>query len=503
MLNVERDGDALYLRKSQADVEAEKINEMETLARHKKMLLELADKQGLNIVKIYEEIVSGETIEARPQMQQLLADVYSKKYRSVVVMEIERLARGATKDQGEVADAFKYSQTLIVTPTKTFDPTNEFDEEYFEFGLYMSRREYKTIRRRMQSGRLQSVREGNFLGAAPYGYDVLKRGKNDRTLVPNHETQYVQMMFDWFVNDRLTCGQIGQRLTKMGIKTRRNRSEWNRSVIRDILMNHIYTGKMRWNRRKMSREYDGSQIKTVNRRLDPTEYLLIDGKHDPIVDQELFDRAQTMFAEQSRVPLSKTLINPFAGLIKCKNCGKSMLHMGFATRATTRARLVHGESIKCKPKSAVFDDVVNAFILALKREIENFGILLDGTSNGANRARYERDLALYEQQLASLEKKRRMLFDNLEDGTYTKSEFRERKAINDEKIEAIKIELDQLEPPREDEIKTKLVSFHDVLDSLNNDQISPTEKNILLKSIIKRIDYSNSNNTVILDVHFE
>lgn len=502
MLNVERDGDALYLRKSQADVEAEKINKMETLARHKKILLELADKQGLNIVKIYEEIVSGETISERPQMQQLLNDVYSKKYKSVVVMEIERLARGATKDQGEVADAFKYSQTLIVTPTKTFDPTNEFDEEYFEFGLYMSRREYKTIRRRMQAGRLQSVREGNFLGAPPYGYDVLKRGKNDRTLVPNHETEYVKMMFDWFVNDRMTCGQIGQRLTRMGVKTRKNRTEWHRSTVRDILSNHIYTGKMRWHRRKMSREYDGSQIKKVNRRVDPDDYLLIDGKHDAIIDQELFDRAQLIFAEIPPVKFDKTIVNIFAGLLKCKDCGKSMLYQAYNGRPT-RPRLVHGESILCKPKSAIYEDVVNAFIFALKREINNFDVLLEGMNNGANRATYERNLALYEQQLASLENTRRILFENLEDGTYSKDEFRERKAINDQKIEAIKLELDQLEPPREDEITNKLVSFHAVLDSLNNDQISPTEKNILLKSIINRIEYSNNNDAVVLDVHFE
>ncbi len=49
-------------------------------------------------------------------------------------------------DQGIVSQAFKYSGTRIITPTKTYDPNNEFDEEYFEFGLFMSRREYQTIR---------------------------------------------------------------------------------------------------------------------------------------------------------------------------------------------------------------------------------------------------------------------------------------------------------------------------------------------------------------------
>jgi len=78
-------------------------------------------------------------------------------------------------DQGFVSQAFKFSNTLIVTPMKTFDSNNEFDEEYFEFGLFMSRREYKTINRRLQRGRVASVKGGEYAGAlAPYGYKRVK-----------------------------------------------------------------------------------------------------------------------------------------------------------------------------------------------------------------------------------------------------------------------------------------------------------------------------------------
>lgn len=74
------------------------------------------------------------------------------QWDGVLVVEIERLARGDTEDQGAVAKAFQYSGTKIVTPLKTYDPGDEFDEEYFEFGLYMSRRELKTINRRLVRG---------------------------------------------------------------------------------------------------------------------------------------------------------------------------------------------------------------------------------------------------------------------------------------------------------------------------------------------------------------
>ena len=130
----------MYLRKSRADLEAEAHGEGETLARHERILMDYAKKNKINVTKIYKELVSGETITARPVMQQLLSDVEKGIWAGVLVVEVERLARGDTIDQGLVAQTFKYSGTKIITPMKIYNPNNEFDEEYFEFGLFMSRR---------------------------------------------------------------------------------------------------------------------------------------------------------------------------------------------------------------------------------------------------------------------------------------------------------------------------------------------------------------------------
>lgn len=159
----------IYLRKSRKDEEAELHGEGETLARHEHALLELAKSKGLPIGKIYREIVSGDSIAERPVMQEVLRDVEAGLWAGVLVMEVERLARGNTLDQGLVTNAFSYSSTKIITPLKTYDPNNEYDEEYFEFGLFMSRREYKTIKRRLHYGILASVKEGKFTGGiTPY-----------------------------------------------------------------------------------------------------------------------------------------------------------------------------------------------------------------------------------------------------------------------------------------------------------------------------------------------
>ena len=89
----------IYLRKSRKDEEAETKGEGETLARHEKILINLAKKMNLPIGKIYREVVSGDSISARKEMQDLLQDVENGMWRGVIVMEVERLARGNTLDQ--------------------------------------------------------------------------------------------------------------------------------------------------------------------------------------------------------------------------------------------------------------------------------------------------------------------------------------------------------------------------------------------------------------------
>ena len=128
---------AIYLRKSRADEEAEKDGE-DSLARHKMILTDLAARKGLYIEKIYQEIVSGENIEDRPEIQKLINDCYEGKYKGVLVVDITRLSRGNQGDAQIILDCLKYSNNntgvLIVTPTKTYDIAhNGDDEEYMEF----------------------------------------------------------------------------------------------------------------------------------------------------------------------------------------------------------------------------------------------------------------------------------------------------------------------------------------------------------------------------------
>lgn len=499
---------AIYLRKSRADIELEAIEKMETLKRHKKILLELAKKQQLRVTDIYEELVSGESIADRPEMQRLLDNVYKKKYKGVLVVEVERLARGDTRDQGEVAEAFKYSSTLIVTPTKTYDPNDQFDEEYFEFGLFMSRREYKTIRRRLQTGLLEAVKDGNYVGSvAPYGYDKVSLDKKTKTLVANDQAQYVRMIFSWFVDDRLSCGQIAKRLTSMGVPTMSGRPEWNRATIKDILKNETYAGVVRWNRRKSSKEYDGDKLLKKKRRLTPDQHLVFPGKHEAIIAPELFKRAQELFTGVVPVNASEVVVNPLAGLIYCKRCGRSIAYQGYNKRPGTAARFIHRESSSCKVKSIAASVVMDALVASLEQCVADFQLKI---SNGGDVDSSAAVVDSLNKELAASLVRRDEIMEYFERKVYSLEEFLERREKINARIAAIKEQLEALSAAAPSvDYEERVLHFREVIQSLKDPAIDAKIKNDFLKEIVLKIEYNvedlgrQHGGVVSLDVHLK
>ena len=174
----------IYLRKSRRDLELEQSGGEDTLARHRSILLEDARRWGLTIGKIYEEVVTGDTILERPRMTELLREIGAGRWDAVLCMDIDRLGRGGMRDQGVILDTFKWSSTILLTHERVFDLRNELDEEAMEYKAQGARFEYRMIKRRLARGREASAREGKFIGRAPpYGYRRVKlKGERGWTL---------------------------------------------------------------------------------------------------------------------------------------------------------------------------------------------------------------------------------------------------------------------------------------------------------------------------------
>lgn len=487
---------AMYLRKSRADLELEAISNEETLARHKAMLCNLAERHGIlpSQIVIYKEVVSGDSIDERPEMQRLLSDVHQKKFKGVLVVEVERLARGNTKDQGEVAEAFQFSDTLIITPAKVYNPNDEFDQEYFEFGLFMSRREYKTIRRRLEAGKLQSVQEGNFLPATPpYGFDVVRKSKKDRFLVEKpEESKYVKMIFDWYTEDRKPTSWIARQLTLLDVPTKKKNKEWARATIKDILFNVHYIGKVSWGNQQTIKEKDPVTGKVKKKRKTTGDIQIYEGKHEGFISEEQFYKVRTIYGSQAPAKMNTELVNPLSGLLVCAHCGSAIRYIGYSDNRIPRYHHAYGVHT-CKMKSLYAPVVIDTLTDALKGCIDDYQTKMERESTTTNDERHQKAIAKLEDQLAVNIRKKDKLLDSWEadDGMYTKEEFLERKRDYTNAIELLQAQISEAKKnvPAPIDYQERIISLHALIDCLHDPDVSAKSKNIFLKKFISKITF--------------
>lgn len=495
----------MYLRKSRADQEAEQRGEGETLARHERILTDFAHRNHLTITKVFKELVSGETIDDRPEIQRVLEGVEHGKCKGILVMELERLARGNTKDQGIVADAFKYGNVLIVTPSKTYDPSNEFDEEYFEFGLFMSRREYKTINRRIQRGRYAAVKEGKWIYAAsPYPYSKIKNPEGSGfILIPNPEEVetflYARKIYKQGLLQKdgtkkyLGFSLLAQHLDSMHIKPRKG-THWTPASLRDMFRNPAPAGMIRWKWRPYVTTYENG-TKGPKHRIKDNDCELYKGLHQAIITWEDYQEILQIMESRSVPTLAsnQTLKNPLTGLVYCQKCGQLLTRCSGNTKAGYY--VLRCPNPYCDNISAPLYLIEEKILDGLEAWLSGYKVTWDTVEDTISTlVLKENAIKKYEKELSQLEKQMNSAYDLLERGVYTIEVFTKRNQTLSQQIqestnaiEKVKIEY-QLEIDREKAKKDIIPAIENILEIYN--VIDNVEvKNALLKKVIDHVSY--------------
>ncbi|QXE20424.1 recombinase family protein [Clostridium sp. 001] len=478
----------IYLRKSRTDEEIEKtLGQGETLRKHRKALLKFAKEKEFNIVEIKEEIVSGESLFFRPKMLELLKEVESKTYDGVLVMDMQRLGRGDMKDQGIILETFKKSNTKIITPMKTYDLNNDFDEEYSEFEAFMSRKELKMINRRMQGGRVRSIEDGNYISPnPPYGYDIKWINKS-RILKPNQiESEVVKLIFKMYIEGN-GSGAIADNLNSLGYRTKFN-NEFERSSIIFILKNPIYIGKVTWKKKEIKKSKNPNKVKDTRTR-DKNEWIIANGKHEAIISEEVFNQAQAILKNRYHIPykLNNTPVNPLAGLIVCSSCGSKMVMRKL--RGINRILCVK----KCGNVSCKFDELEKIILDELELYLKKYKAQIKNKSVNKNTINiHKKQLTILNNELITLNNQKLKLFDLLERGIYDENTFLERSKNIDERIVKVNAAILKTNKIINDEAKSftknDIITLKNVITAYKKTS-DIKKKNQLMKSLLYKIEY--------------
>lgn len=484
-----------YIRKSRRDIEYNKDESLEkTLERHEKMLQDFALKIFGNKIpqeNIFREVVSGDTIADRPQMQKLLDRVQTGTRKGVFVVEIERLARGNTIDQGVIAQAFQLTNTKILTPQKIFDLSNEFDSSFFEDGLYQARKYLMYTKKILKRGREQSVKEGKYIGSStPFGYDKekLKGEKGFKLVINEEEAKTVKIIFDLCCENK-GCQDIANNLNTLGAKARKN-DVWTPSMIRNILQSIVYKGYLTYNRRKTETKFVNGNL--VKIRPISKDYWQVRGLHEAIISEEEFDFAQKMLANRSikTVPDNKVMKNPLSGLVVCAFCGHKMTRRPYQSG---RQETLICPLSKCKNVASDLKIVEDRLLSILRNELDSYKTYLYDYKIRENEIiDKKQEIKNIKMEINKLEKQLDKICDLFETNVYSFEMFNNRKNEINLKIEQKCNQIKKLE----EEIKNdKVIQYKEAIPKIEkvlnfyNKTNSIEEKNQLLHSIIEKIIY--------------
>ncbi|MGG5252140.1 recombinase family protein [Neobacillus sp. SM06] len=483
----------IYLRKSRKDLEEEKKqaengNHYDTLERHRSQLLELAKVRKVTVKGIYEEVVSGEYISERPEMQKMLREIEIGSADAVLCMDLDRLGRGDMVDQGTIYRIFKNSETVIITPTEVIDPQDENQELTFSIKSLIAREELKTIVKRMQRGRRQSAKEGKSVSKKPpFGYI---RNENLK-LSPDPDTSWVVEMVFKMAADGSGRRSIAEKLDQLGIKPPQKET-WDPSTVTSILRNEVYLGMIIWGKVKYTKINGKYQRKKMPRE----HWSISENAHEPLVSQDLFSQANEAIAGRWRPHLKKNtqLTNPLAGLLFCENCGKAIVLQPRPNRPNDQLRCFN-HHCKGVQKGCNLSVVEQRILSTLETLIDQFEI-----PENSQKKRKSTLLAKEKALTKMLDEKQEIDSQNdsihelLEKRIYTIETFLQRQSVIKEKLDHINKKITDLKEEIEQEKQQQLatINFVPKVKSVLEAYYSTNEvekKNRLLKSVIDKATY--------------
>lgn len=495
----------MYLRKSQLDRDFEEESVEETLKRHRKTLTEFAKAHKLHVAVILEEVVSGESLSARPRMLECLELVNTGDYAGVICMDIDRLSRGSSLDSGYITQVLQLNGCKIVTPNKIYDLSNESDEQFTDMKFMFSRFEHKTITKRLVRGRKDSVAEGKVVfSVAPYGYEIykLKGVKGNSLRIVPEQAKVVRMIFDMYTEQGMGYNTVVYELNRLNIPTM-NGKPWTQSSVVNIITNETYTGKTIWGKSVQKKVIKNGEVK--KKRVMQKDYNVYEGIHEPIITQEQFDKAVRIRKNKGHDSsnIHKTIQNPFAGMMYCHKCGK-IIKRNVADKGHNTAPWYRCPNRDCDCAVIKCDAVEKAVVAEMTEWLKNYTITID-ISNVKRDTKEEDALEIIQKKLADLHEQQDKICDLLEKGVYTVQMFQKRNDILSADISKLQndeaILIEKLKSQKDtDTAKSEYVpKVQHLLDSY--DILTPKQKNAIWKQVLEKVTVAKEKGAKDFEVH--
>ncbi len=413
-----------------------------------------ADYNDYEIVGTYEDAgKSGKSIEGRLEFNRMMEDIKSGKdgVSFVLVFKLSRFGRNAADVLSTLQVMQDFGVNLICVEDG-IDSSKDAGKLMIPVLSAVAETERENIRVQTMEGRIQKAREGKWNGGfAPYGYQLI----DGKLQISEEEAEAIRVIFDQYIHTDIGANGVAKYLENHGIhKIQRQNGKnplFNAHLIRLILKNPVYCGKIAYGRRKTEKVHG---TRNDYHLVEQDNYILMDGLHEAIIDEEVWQAAQVKLLAQAKryehVNRGKdTKTHLLSGIVKCPVCGagmygnksikhkkdgtkyKDFYYYGCKHRTMTRG---HKCNYKKQIREDLLDDAVGEVIAKLVSNPKFAAMMQEKIGSKVDTAAIDGELADYEKQIRQYYAVKSKLAEEIDSLDPNDKHYIRRKADLDERI---------------------------------------------------------------------
>ena len=425
-----------------------------SLDAQKSRMKAFAEYNDYEIAGEYEDAgKSGKSIEGRAEFNRMMEDIKSGKdgVSFVLVFKLSRFGRNAADVLSTLQVMQDFGVNLICVEDG-IDSSKDAGKLMISVLSAVAEIERENIRVQTMEGRIQKAREGKWNGGfAPYGYKL----ENGQLIINEEEAAAIRVIFDQYVHTDMGANGLAKYLDQHGIhKIQRQNGKnplFDASLIRRILKNPVYCGKIAYGRRRTEKVHG---TRNDYRLVEQDDYLLVDGQHEGIVSEELWHEAQVKLLAQAEkyehVNRGKdTKVHLLSGIVKCPICGagmygnksikhkqdgtkyKDFFYYGCKHRTMTRG---HKCDYRKQIHEELLDSAVAEVIVKLVSNPKFAAMMQEKINMKVDTAAIEQEIANYEKQLRQCYAVKSKLMEEIDSLDPDDKHYYKRKADLDDRL---------------------------------------------------------------------
>lgn len=500
---------AIYIRLSREDGDKE---ESDSVGNQRKLLTEyVAKKEDFILYDIYVDDGYSGTNFNRPSFQKMIADIEDGKVNCVVVKDLSRFGRDYIDTGRYLERYFPELGVRFISVTDSIDSMKQAYDMLLPIKNIFNEQYARDISKKIQATVKSKQKAGEFIGAfTSYGYKKSPVDKN-KLVIDDYAADVVRRIFSLYIqgygkqriakllnSEGILCPAEYKKVNGENYKNC-NRLEsttyWSYSTINSILHREMYVGNMVQGTKHQ-------RMRSKQKKMPKEEWIIVENTHEPIIDKETWEKAQSLLRKRTRELDLETNKNIFAGFVKCGDCGRAMTKNMWRRADGSKTYSLYCGTYKrngkqyCTPHTlpmAVLEDIVLGDLKAIVDSVDNLKELVQSQSFTASKVKRiaDTELSKIKAELERVKRLKKSIYEDYREELISKEEFLSYREDYLKKEELYSKQIEALEEKKKDNVTEDVFETPWLKRLLELKDIETLDRDIVVEMISEIKVYEN------------